>query len=301
MAMKGKKPASPDQPATVVSDVGQFAMVPTWLLMSGVSDRAVRLFAFLGGKYANFKSGEAVATRRALANDLGCSVSSADRAIDELTKARALVVTQRQGAHGDFISNIYKLRITTPEGQRPEDVRVGQASEIEDPAAPSEVIETEGGVYSPVTIPLVTGEQGVYSPVNRGLFTGDYTRDIGTRSDQERTEDYSAENHGASRSPVEKSEPTTWTRGLAIAHRVREDYPKDPGNWLSEIKARMLNQGIDANDQGPDGTKFFIRVWDEMLKQVKHRKGDGGVIAWRHRHAARQAGQSSKRRRLDTS
>ena len=116
MAVNGRKPVAPDQPAAAMSDVGQFAIVPTWLLASGVSDRAVRLFACLAGKYADFKTQEACPSRRALATDLGCSLSSADRAIDELIRVRALAVEQRQATNGDFISNIYKIRIATPEG-----------------------------------------------------------------------------------------------------------------------------------------------------------------------------------------
>ncbi len=299
MTTKGKT-AQPeggkaDQPAAVVSDVGQFAIVPTWLLTSGVSDRAVRLFACLAAKHADFKTGKAVPSRRVLAADLGCSLSSADRAIDELTEVGALTVEQRQANNGDFISNIYRIRIAKPEGLQQEEARVDQAG-------PIDATETGGGVCSRVTRPLVTDEQGSShgwighsSPV-----TTQETNPINQIKNVQKIT--APQEHGAS-GPVEKSEPTLWTVGLAIAHRVREDYPKEPGNWLSEIKARMLNQGIDANDCGPDGTKgkFFIRVWEEMLKQVKHRKGDGGVIAWRHRHAARQAGKSSRRVRLDTS
>jgi len=109
---------------------------------------------------------------------------------------------------------------------------------------------------------------------------------------EERTSEYSAEKAGAPRSPVEnRLQPSAWTIGLAIAHRVIEDFPDESNNWSHELKARMLNQGIDPNDQGPkrDQGKFFARVLEACIEQRKFRKGDGGVVAWRYRHAERQA------------
>lgn len=147
MAMNGKKPASPDQPAAVVSDVGRFAIVPTWLLSSGVSDRAVRLYALLAGKYANYDTKEAFPSRRALATDISCSLSTLDRTIDELSSVSALTVERRQASNGDYISNIYKIRFVIPEGGPRPDVVV--------PPTDQEL----GGVASPVTIGgSVTGD-----------------------------------------------------------------------------------------------------------------------------------------------
>lgn len=107
---------------------------------------------------------------------------------------------------------------------------------------------------------------------------------------EERTKEYSADKAGALRAPVEnRLRPTAWTIGLAIAHRVIEDDPQHSENWPEELKARMLNQAIDANDRGLKGDKpkFFQRVLDACIEQRKFRKGDGGVLAWRARHQAR--------------
>ena len=169
-AAAGPAATKPERLSSAVSDVGRFAIVPTWLLTSGVSDRAVRLYACLAGQYANYDTKEAFPLRRTLATDLGCSLSSADRAIDELTQIGALLVEQRQASTGDYISNIYRIRIATPDG-------LVRDAVLESPAP------AEGGVYSPVT-------RGVYSPVTRGLFTGDDTESSTTRStkqDQVRT------------------------------------------------------------------------------------------------------------------
>lgn len=104
------------------------------------------------------------------------------------------------------------------------------------------------------------------------------------------TKEYSAEKSGAPGGPVEKSvKAGLWNRCLAIAHRVIEDYPDHPENWSHELKSRMLNQGIDANDQGPslDKPKLFSRVLEACIEQRKTRRGDGGVVQWRYRRASR--------------
>lgn len=226
------------RPATVVSDVGQFAIIPTWLLMSGVSDRAVRLFACLAGKYANFKTQEAFPSRKALATDLGCSLSSADRAIDELAAVGALVVEQRQASNGDFISNIYRIRIATPERQQPEEARIDRV----EPTAPT--AETKGGVYSPVTTPLVTGEQGVYSPVTIGLFTGDDTEEIiPTTSDQERTPPNPLAGGTLGRVSTRKPSKaeTDWANRMLETYRFRPGCPHDDEHPC-ETKAKCIGK-----------------------------------------------------------
>lgn len=112
----------------------------------------------------------------------------------------------------------------------------------------------------------------------------------------ERTNEYSAGCAVASRTPVEnRLTPNRWTIALAIAHRVIEDDPRRPENWSENLKARMLNQGIDANDKGPKGTKakFFERVLAACIEQRKFRKGDGGVFEHRWRRRARDERRAS--------
>jgi hypothetical protein len=244
MTTTGKSAKTADRPATVVSDVGQFAIVPTWLLASGVSDRAVRLFACLAGKYADFKTQEACPSRRALATDLGCSLSSADRAIDELIRVRALAVEPRQATNGDFISNIYKIRIATPEGLQRVEPRVDPGPGIRDQGAPNQVRKTEGGVYSPVTTPLVMGEQGVYSPVTSALVTGDYTEEIiPTTSDQERTPPNPLAGGTFGRVSTRKPSKAErdWAERVLDVHRFRPGCPHD-AEHPCETRAKCIGK-----------------------------------------------------------
>ena len=50
----------------VRSDIGPYAIVPLWLLETGVSGQAVRLYALLAAKYAD-KHGAGYPSRKALA------------------------------------------------------------------------------------------------------------------------------------------------------------------------------------------------------------------------------------------
>jgi hypothetical protein len=115
---------------------------------------------------------------------------------------------------------------------------------------------------------------------------------ISLYQDQERTKEYSgsaAQRVVETVETAEKRRPTAWTVGLAIWHEVREHYPHNPENWSPETKARMLNQGIDANEiGGRSQTKFFQRVHEAGLQQLRFRNGDGGYPAWQYRHRARQ-------------
>jgi hypothetical protein len=96
------------------TDTGPFSITPHWLLMSEVSDRALRLYALLG-RYADNKTGQAHPGRVRLATEMRCSESSLDRATKELVAAGALLVSQRLTEHGDFATNLYTvLRVPSP-------------------------------------------------------------------------------------------------------------------------------------------------------------------------------------------
>jgi hypothetical protein len=120
------------------------------------------------------------------------------------------------------------------------------------------------------------------------------------RPGEERTSDYSAESAGAPLGMRQQPKTAAWTIYLAICHTVIEDDPRHPENWPHELKARMLNQGIDANDQGPKGDKgkLFQRVLEACIEQRKFRKGDGGIVAWRYRHQRRQDEKQARSRRV---
>lgn len=82
----------------LTTDTGAFAIVPEWVLVAEVSDRAVRLYAILA-RHADAKEGTAFPARRTLARRLGCSVDTVDRAVKELIELGALVREHRYEEH----------------------------------------------------------------------------------------------------------------------------------------------------------------------------------------------------------
>jgi hypothetical protein len=97
---------------TARSDTGAFAIIPEWVLTSSLSDRAVRLYAILS-RYADNATGECWPSRKTLADQLGCSLKSLDRAKDELVDANALTIHVRQNHDGQQ-SNLYTIRRVRP-------------------------------------------------------------------------------------------------------------------------------------------------------------------------------------------
>lgn len=82
-----------------------FAVVPTWVLSA--PSRAVHLYALLR-RYAD-ASGQAWPSRTTLAERLGCSVDSVDRALRCLVEIGAVTVVKRWGEDGSPLSNLYRL------------------------------------------------------------------------------------------------------------------------------------------------------------------------------------------------
>lgn len=83
-----------------------FAQIPEWLIDSDVSDRAIRAFLVLH-RHAN-KEGYAFPGRAAIAERLGCSPASLDRALNELREVGAIVSRQRKDGNA-VIGNDYWL------------------------------------------------------------------------------------------------------------------------------------------------------------------------------------------------
>ena len=97
------------------SDIGRFGIIPEWLLDSGISATAIRLFATLAAKYADRDTGESTPSRAALAVAMGVrSVDTIDRASRELIEVGALAVEQRFIGK-EFTSNRYMLFFAAPE------------------------------------------------------------------------------------------------------------------------------------------------------------------------------------------
>lgn len=103
--------ARTDKPEGVRRDTGKFSIVYEWLLDAEISDRAKVLYGVLG-RYAD-DSGYAFPGRKKIAERMRCSLSSLDRALDELVEIGALKVEQRF-RDGAQVSNGYVLVSVTP-------------------------------------------------------------------------------------------------------------------------------------------------------------------------------------------
>jgi hypothetical protein len=99
----------------IVSDVGAFAIVPEWLIDSGVSDRALRTYVVLA-RYAD-ADGVGFPSRTTLAKRVGKSVDTVDRALAELVDVGAIVVDRRD-EQGRQTTNEYRLAFVRPRGRR---------------------------------------------------------------------------------------------------------------------------------------------------------------------------------------
>lgn len=91
-------------------------MVPEWLLDSGVSGQAIKLYAILGAKFASRDDNSCYPTRDKLAEAMGCSLDSIDRFTAELEQAGALVVVTKgiAGGNGRWAKNVYHIQIADP-------------------------------------------------------------------------------------------------------------------------------------------------------------------------------------------
>jgi len=95
-----------DSNARLESDV-KWAQVPEWVIVAPISDRAVRLYALLARR-ANADS-QAFPSRGYLADRMGCSRKSVDRALEELLTVGA-VTKQQQFQDSRQTVNLYTLR-----------------------------------------------------------------------------------------------------------------------------------------------------------------------------------------------
>ncbi len=102
-------------PRRLTSDVGRFAIVPLWLLETGISDRALRLFAMLAARWAD-RDGVAWPSLETLAAAIGAPHRKAvTRAARELEACGALRIERRlqTDSLGGFV-NRYHLQFAQP-------------------------------------------------------------------------------------------------------------------------------------------------------------------------------------------
>lgn len=86
----------------------RFSIIPEWLLDSGVSDKALRVYAILA-RYADNETMQAFPSRETIAERARCHVKTVDRALEELIGFRAITKKHRKSGNG-FSSNIYTVK-----------------------------------------------------------------------------------------------------------------------------------------------------------------------------------------------
>jgi len=93
----------------IVSDVGQFAMVPKWLFDSEITAGALHLWVALAMK-ADRADHDCWPSRSTLAKEMGCAERTVDARIQELVELGAVQKEARFTPEGDRTSNCYHLR-----------------------------------------------------------------------------------------------------------------------------------------------------------------------------------------------
>ena len=97
----------------IVTD-NHFSIVPHWVIFSGISDGALRLYAVLQ-TYADNKTGRAFPARSTLAKDTHKSVRSVDGYLKELVELGALTITRRRKTGTKVCySNLYTVITANP-------------------------------------------------------------------------------------------------------------------------------------------------------------------------------------------
>lgn len=98
------------------------ARIPEWILLSGISDKAVRLYCMLS-RYAD-SEGKAFPGKKALMEKLSCSRTTIDNAFKELVRSAAIVVEPRWRDDGSRSTNQYILNWVQEHPTSPSDRRV---------------------------------------------------------------------------------------------------------------------------------------------------------------------------------
>jgi hypothetical protein len=96
---------------SVTSDI-KFSIVPEWMIDSGCSDKALRLYVVLA-RYADNDTLTAYPGRGTLAKRMGCHRASVDRAVEELVRLGAITKHVRV-SDGKYQSSLYTIRRIAP-------------------------------------------------------------------------------------------------------------------------------------------------------------------------------------------
>jgi DNA-binding MarR family transcriptional regulator len=94
----------------------RFAIIPEWVLDSGITGTAIHLYCVLA-RYAN-DDGHCHPSQKRIASRMGCSPNTVVRAMKELEGIEAVVITPQFGPDGSPAANDYLLRVSPPSPQK---------------------------------------------------------------------------------------------------------------------------------------------------------------------------------------
>ena len=99
--------------STINTDI-RFSIIPEWVLYSDISDRALRVYAVLA-RYADNDTLQAFPGRSLIAERVGCSVKSVDRALDELIGLGAIEKKHRvkDGVYQSSLFTVIRVGVGT--------------------------------------------------------------------------------------------------------------------------------------------------------------------------------------------
>lgn len=206
-------------PPAVTTDVGQFAVVPMWVV-DLVSNRALHLYAVLGAVWAD-RDGMCWPSRQTIADRMGVSRAVVDRAKQELIAVGALTVESRYDDEGQA-SNLYRLHLVPNGGVPPTQNR----------AAPTQIRATP----PPLQTRLTPYSESRHEPSTRGNL-GSVLTDGNASSD--------------TRTPSEPSERSVQDRARQVAKDVWErstPKPAVPFVGVVKIARRLLDAGHPDGD-----------------------------------------------------
>lgn len=95
----------------VSTQIGPFSIVPEWVLNKNLSPTALKLYCVLG-RFADYETGMAFPSRDTLAERMGCSGKTIDRAVAELVAGKCIEKVSR----GRYQSALYKVLQVNPDG-----------------------------------------------------------------------------------------------------------------------------------------------------------------------------------------
>jgi hypothetical protein len=214
----------------VKSDIGRYAIIPEWLLLSGASPRAIQLFAVLACRYAD-RDGAAWPSRARLARDMRTSPLTVWRAVKELASIGAITVQHRRSEDGDHDSNVYTLKFTP-----------GVISGINQPCFMDETggycTDEMTGYFTDETLTRPSMNQSNFVE-DKGVVTSSGVEDSNIRADAKncaaRGDDSAPAPSEQTRSPGPPKQPKqrSMTHGVTVVEMVAEGVAReDAEDWL---------------------------------------------------------------------